>query len=294
MTAQDLQQIQSIVTGAKRVLVITHKNPSFDTMASALSLYLASIRSGKDAVVAMESEPLVEIADLVGINKVQTQLGGSNIVVTLSNYNTGEVERVSATEDLEGGKFNVTLVPKSGVVLDAKNVSLSSSGGSFDLIYTVEVTAPENLGKLYDPNLFSGTQVINIDNHDENKDYGRFNLVEPDAASISEITTFFLRAIGIQMDEDIAGNLSRGLRAATNNFTSEKINPATFEAAAICLRVKQKPQPQVPKPKTGQQPEQSEQPQQSMPQNNQTQSPVKDEVPADWIGPKIYRGGGNV
>lgn len=314
MTNEDLQQIQNLVTSARRVLVLTHANPSIDTMASALATYLAMVKMGKDVTIAMESEPLVEVASLVGIDQVRTSLAGKNLLLTYKPYNLGDFEKVSYLEDqgqagtLEDS-FKLTITPREGFTPDPKNFNFSSTGAAADLVYTIDVLEPTQLGRLYDPNLLAGTPVINIDNHDPNKDYGKFNLVEPDAASISEIVTFFLRAVNAQLDADIAGNLYKGIISATSNFQSPKVAAATFEAAAICLRSsKPKAVPQAPQPVSpvgGPQPSYNPAPSmpQNMPQgmpqaqpNSQPQggqpfdSAQGKPVPSDWLGPKSYRG----
>ena len=249
MTNEDLQQIQNLVTSARKVLVLTHANPTIDTMASALALFLALLKMGKDAVVAMESQPLVEVSNLVGIDKVQTELrngSGGNLLITYKPYNLGDFEKVTYLEDPgitnpTDDSFKLTLTPRAGYVPDSRNFQFSFTGGSvgnFDLIITVDILEPTQAGKLYDAQMFAGAQIINIDNHDPNKDYGKFNLVEPDAASISEIVTFFLRAINAQIDADIAGNLYQGIIQASQNFQSPKVAAATFEATANCLNSK--------------------------------------------------------
>lgn len=290
MTNEDLQQIQNLVTNAHRVLVATHKNPGVDAMASALAIYLALVKMGKDATVAMESQPLVEVANLVGINKVVSSFGGKNLLVTYQPYNMGDFTSVRYLE--EAGQpgnlnesFKLTITPREGFVPDPKNFNFSytgGAGGSFDLIFTVDVLEPTQVGALYDANMFATIPVINIDNHDPNKDYGKFNLVEPDAASLSEIVTFFLRAVNATIDVDIANNLYQGITAATGNFQSDKVAAATFEAAAICLRAGAKGkmpvnvQPNV-------------QPQgQPVPMVNGANQP--NQVPPDWTQPKAYRG----
>lgn len=284
MTNEDLVQIQSLVASARRVLVLTHANPSVDTMASALSIYLALTKMGKDVTVAMESELLVELANLVGAQNVKTSLSGKNLLITYKPYNLGDFEKVTYLEDQgQAGSlddsFKLTIAPRDGFTPDPKNFIFSSTGASADLIFTVDVLEPTQLGKLYDPNMITATPIINIDNHDPNKDYGKFNLVEPDAASISEIVTFFLRAVNAQIDADIAGNLYQGIVSATNNFQSPKVAAATFEAAAICLR--SKPQPQKVTPQVVQ------------PAQPATQ-PAGNQVPSDWLGPKSYRGTSSV
>ncbi len=305
MTNEDLQQIQNLVTSARRVLVLTHANPGVDTMASALSLYLAMTKLGKDVTVAMESPALVEVANLVGIDQVKTSLSGKNLLITYKPYNLGDFEKVTYLEDQgQAGSlddsFKLTITPRDGFVPDAKNFNFTYTGAASDLIFTIDVLEPTQLGTLYDQNLISATPIINIDNHDPNKDYGKFNLVEPDAASISEIVTFFLRAVNAQIDADIANNLYQGIQSATNNFQSPKVAAATFEAAAICLRSKQKVAPQTqPRPV---------QPQPVQPQTAQPASPAATQggptngqqpvpggqVPNDWLGPKSYRGTSNV
>lgn len=284
MSNEDLQQIQALVTGAKTVLVLTHASPSVDTMGSALAVYLAFRKMGKMVTIAMESQPTVEIANLVGIQDVQITLGGKNLMLTYRPYNDGDFQRVlyPGTEgnDAAAGEFKLVIVPRDGFVPNPANFSFSSVGGAVDLIITVDVLEPSQLGRLYDSNLFSGvTPVINIDNHDPNKDYGKFNLVEPDAASVSEITAFFLRAVNAQLDADMAGDLYQGISAATNNFTSPKVGAATFEAAAICIRAGAK-KGVAPQPVAQPQP--------------QPQSVAQPKIPEDWTQPKIYRGGGGM
>lgn len=296
MTNEDLQQIQSLVSSAHRVLILTHANPSIDTMGSALAIYLSMIKLGKDAIIAMESQPLVEVANLVGIDQVKTSLAGKNLLVTYKPYNLGDFEKVTYLEDQgQAGTlddaFKLTITPREGFTPDPKNFVFSSTGSSADLIFTIDVLELTQLGKLYDLNLLSSTPIINIDNHDPNKDYGKFNLVEPDAASISEIVTFFLRAVNVQFDADIAGNLYQGIVAITNNFQSPKVAAATFEAAAICLRSKPK---SVPQPQSTQPVVPISQPVQAQPVQQSVGNQAPGQVPSDWLGPKSYRGTSSV
>ena len=278
MSNEDLQQIQTLVASSRKVLVLTHKNPSIDTMASSLALFLAFQKMGKDVTIAMEEPPLVAIANLVGIDKVQTSLPGKNLMLTYKPYNLGDFEKVTCLENPSppADSFTLTVIAKDGVTPDSKNFSFNFVGATADLIITVEILDPAGAGKLYDPALFSQAPVINIDNHDPNKDFGKFNLVEPEAASLSEIVTFFLRAVNAQLDQDMAKNLYDGIVSASNNFQSPKVAAATFEAAAICLRAGAKGLPAQPVA-------QPVSPQPAKPANGSA-------VPHDWTQPKIYRG----
>lgn len=314
MSNEDLAQIQTLVNGAKQVVVMTHKNPSVDAMASALAIFLAMQKMGKEVSVVMEEGPLVEVANLVGIDKVKNTLPGKNLMLTYKPYNLGDFEKVTALEnpapDSSGqDSFTMTVISNPGVIPDPKNFTFSYVGTLADLVITIDVLEPAGVGTLFDSNLFSTAPVINIDNHDPNKDYGKFNLVEPDAASISEIVTFFLRAVNVQLDSDIVHNLYEGIKSATNNFQGPKVAAATFEAAAICIRAGAKGQPspvnvysQPTQPTPSTQPTQPTQ--QTSPSNQPTNAPGNlpnsnqndnaGKVPADWTQPKIFRGGGSL
>lgn len=292
MTNQDLAQIQNLVTAARRVLILTHANPSVDTMASCLSLYLALSQMGKDATVAMESQPLVAVANLVGIDKVKTSLAGKNLLITYKPYALGDFEKVTYLEDQGAAgtledSFKLTITPREGFVPDPKNFIFSSTGAAADLVITVDVLELTQLGALNDANLLATTPIINIDNHDPNKDYGKFNLVEPTAASISEIVTFLLRAVNAKIEIDVAGNLYQGIMDATQHLQSPKVAAATLEAAAVCLRVKQTYEAQQKKAQQDTQPA-------APVQQPQTAQPTQNTVPADWTGPKSYRGTSSV
>ncbi|MBI4099444.1 DHH family phosphoesterase [Candidatus Microgenomates bacterium] len=292
MTNEDLQQIQNLVNSAHKVLVLTHKDPGVDAMASALALYLALSKMGKDVTVAMESQPLVEVANLVGIDKVKTSLEGKNLLLTYQPCAVGDFTNVKYMDEQKSDgaapdSFKLAISTRDGFTPDLAKFQFSFTGSTnFDLVFTIEVLEPTQAGVLYDQNLFATVPVINIDNHDPNRDYGKFNLVEPDAASISEIVTFFLRAVNTQIDADIAGNLYQGIVASTNNFQTDKVAAATFEAAAICLRSGAKGKSQPASPAGAPQPQAvpvQPQPQPTAPANG-------GQVPQDWTQPKSYRG----
>jgi len=70
-----------------------------------------------------------------------------------------------------------------------------------------------------------------------NKTWAKATIFDPDAP-FSEIFTFLLPMLGLNLDIDSAKDLLIGLRVATQSF-SVNVSPETFEAGALCLRATQ-------------------------------------------------------
>ena len=79
------------------------------------------------------------------------------------------------------------------------------------------------------------TAVINIDHHRTNENFGTINLVDPDAASTTEIIFNLFEEIKFPIDSDVATLLLTGLVTDTSNFSNPATTFASFEAAGRLL-----------------------------------------------------------
>ncbi|MBU4099385.1 hypothetical protein KJ980_07085, partial [Patescibacteria group bacterium] len=96
-----VQKIKDAISNNDNIAIIVGKNPSIDEMAAALSLYLL-LKENKKVTIVCPTQPIVELSNLVGIDKVATRLeGGEGDLVVSFPYVEGEVEKVSYT--LESG-----------------------------------------------------------------------------------------------------------------------------------------------------------------------------------------------
>lgn len=268
-TLSNINEIQSLLTQAQEVLILTHENPNFDSLGASLSLFLSLTAAGKKVTVACPTPSTVEFSNLVGIDKLSQSLGGKNFVISL-DYVEGSIEKVSY--NITGDKFNLVIEPKPGApAFSPEKVHYSSSAASPNLIFVLDCANYEQLGKFYqdEKELYSKVATINIDNHPNNTQFGKINLTDPQASSTSELVTFFLQNLGLPINQDMATNLLAGIEAATNNFAPQTSSAGAFEAAAICLkaggkrRIVREPFQEVP-----------------------PQAPQ--EAPADWLQPKIF------
>lgn len=295
---EEVDKIKDLLTAAQEVLVAINKTPNLDSVASSLALYLGLLKFGKKATVFCEDKIRVEFGNLIAVNKITNNLGGKNFVISL-DYKEGAIDKVSY--NIEGDKFNLVIDSRPGAPsLTPENVHYSYSGTVADLIFTVDASSLKDLGEIYGEKkeLFPQAKIVNIDRQQENENYGKINLIVPQAASTSEIITLLLKSLEIKIDQDIATNLLAGITFGSNNFGSSKTNATTFEMAALCLRAggKRFPLPPTLKKKPVVFPEKKKEPSLAVPQVKPLATPgeasegKEEKAPPDWLKPKIYKG----
>lgn len=289
--AYPFSQIRDLIGSAQKILVAVPKNPSFDHVASALSLYLSLGKAGKEVHIVSPDKMVVGFSHLVGLDKVKTALSGNDLVITLG-CPLEDIEKVFTTN--EGGK-NLQIVVRTKPdkePVKKENLSFSSQGVLLDLIFTVGARKLEGLGALYSQKreIFTKVPIINIDNHPQNTSFGRINLVDSDASCLSEIMVALTAEIGLPIDQDIGANLILGLKRATDNFQKGRVSADTFEAASIAMRAQGKRlvKKRISPPKD----EPGSPASQDLPASRQAgqSQQAPGEPPPEWLEPKIYKG----
>jgi len=83
------------------------------------------------------------------------------------------------------------------------------------------------------PNLFAETRnTINIDHHGSNDMFAKVNLVEPHAASTTQILYTLFQKWGIKIDPNIATCLLTGIYFDTGSFKHNNTTPAVLKTAS--------------------------------------------------------------
>lgn len=280
MDPQEIHEIQSLLSSAQNILVLVPKNPTVDSLAAGLAVYLTLQKAGKPTGIACPQDLTVEFSHLVGIDKIASHLGNKNLIISFP-YVEGSIEKVSY--DVADGKFNLVIQPQNGTkILSPQDIGFSYRGTNCDLVFVVGAPRLANLERFYseDPDFYSGIPLVNIDSHPENERFGKVNLVNQKFSSVSEAVALLLRDLNFPPDGDTATNLLAGISAATDNFSPQKSTVTSFEAAAFCLQVGGKREfPQKP-PKISE-PDFPKQPVKTL---------SEEKIPHDWLKPKIYKG----
>ena len=229
-----LQLFTSQLEKAKNLLVLLPTNPNFDAVASGLAFYLLFKKHGKSIQIGCPTPMKVDFNRLVGIDKIRTQVGSRNLIISL-DYPKEAIEKVSYNDD--NNKFNLVIEPKEEFPPFAKEkINFSYSGVVADLILVIGAGQLEDLGHLFkkEKKAFEKATVVNIANTQQKAPFGKINLVFPQASSCAEIVCQIIKENSFQVDQDIATNLMAGLEQGTNNFTV-KVSAETFEIAAWLL-----------------------------------------------------------
>lgn len=177
---------------------------------------------------------------LVGIDKVRNELNNKNLVIRIRTpgHPRDYINKVSYDQKEAENTLELVIEPHENFVpLTREKLEFSHQGVAADLIFCLGCQELKHLGGLFEKNgeIFTKLPIVNIDNVNENKDFGKINLVFPKAASISEIVAYLLSSLKLPVDEDIVSNIYRGIVETTNNFQRE-VSASTHEAAAFCLR----------------------------------------------------------
>lgn len=280
-----LQALKTKLGTAQSVLLTIPENPSQDIVAASLAMYLSIKQSGKAVSIVASTAPVVRDSHLVGLDKITTDVGGANLVITL-DVPENFVDKV--TSNTEGGHLNLIINPAKGVPpLTQDNVKFGYSGAAADLVIVLGVADLKDIGALAEKEheLFAKERIANISN--QVGSFGEINITDP-SSSNSELVTALLKELALPMDIDIANNLMRGIEDATSGLSSPNMTADTFEALAILYRTGARRTPPVSPSKTATIVA-------DMPIIDHGPTPKEDlssetSVKEDWTKPKIFSG----
>jgi hypothetical protein len=288
------QEFKNLLDQSNRALIAMGTNSTADTVAASLGLTRVLSKGDKNVTVVCSEELPVEAKKIVGWEKIAKNLE-KNFVITLKSA-VGNVEKVSYYT--EGDNLNLVIHPRGEAPKFAKDqIEYKTGGTNFDLIFVLGSRQLVNLGSLYtgEESLYAGAPIINIDTDPANDQFGKINFVEPTASSISEIVVSVLKTTGISVDKEAASTFLAGIDWATNDFRSPQTSAGAFEAAAFCLKSggKRRGVAPVSSPQVPPTPVETIQPHivGALGEERKQELPTPAKPGADWLKPKIYKGG---
>jgi hypothetical protein len=289
---------------AQKILILLPAKPLFDQVAAALSFSLALEESGRNVTVVCPNPMTVEFNHLVGVNRITEKAQGTDLIISL-NYPVDQVEKVSYNDD--GNRPNIVVQPKAGApALRENQVNFAYAGAGADLVITMGI---KDVNQISLPGLkFDESFLVNIDIDQQNFGFGHLNIVDLEAAALSEVVLGLIVGLGLSLGVDTAQNILTGIWRQTKGLSAPQVGANTYEAVAIALRSgARKPLEEAPafrkepvfapKPRFEGPEEKKPAPAFVKPQAPAEEKKIAEEKPqpaakppADWFEPKIFKG----
>jgi phosphoesterase RecJ-like protein len=230
------QQITELVRNSKRILLCMHANPDGDALGSALALYLALKKIGKDVALVSPNKPANVFKFLPSLDIIKDKINAARDFIISVSTSEIKVDKLSYKNFPEEGKLNIILTPQNGK-FNSGMVSFHEGSCKCDLVIVLDSPDLDRLKQVYDQNsdLFYEVPVINIDHHPGNDHFGQVNWIDLTATSTAEILVSLLESLGRDtslFDPDIATCLLTGLITDTGSFQNSNTTPKSFTVAA--------------------------------------------------------------
>jgi bifunctional oligoribonuclease and PAP phosphatase NrnA len=107
----------------------------------------------------------------------------------------------------------------------------------FDLVIALDAGELTRYGALYENHraFLDQASIINIDHHVSSSGCGQVNIIEPDAASTTELLVLFQQQAGLPLTKDAALCLLTGLITDSGSFQYSNTTPRTMRVGAALL-----------------------------------------------------------
>lgn len=297
-----MQNLAQVLSSTKSLLILLPTNPHFDQVAAGLGLYKAIKGSGsvKDITISCPTPMMVEFNRLIDVDKVTTELGNKNLIISFKDYAVDDLNTV--TYEIVGNEIQIKVEPKPGVPAPKSNqVDLTYSGVAADTAILIGGAHEGHFPVLANPEL-RDIKLIHIGVRDINLNHKPLSFARQ-ASSISEIVLKLVTDSNWEVDSDLATNLLMGVEEGSKNFTSPETSAETFSTMAALMQMGGKreakrlqPDPRkFPPGSIPTKPYFSVKPQTPLSEIEAIKQESQ-EVPKSWLGtPKVYKsseGGG--
>jgi len=239
LSSPDYQAAAKILQERERILITPHANVDPDGLSSALACYQVFRALGKQVTVICPDTPPESLDFLPGFSELTQNIDDTqNFIITVNLKDGVSVDKLRYT--VEDNKVNIIVVPKHGRIAP-EHIDFGGGDWHFDLIVVVDTADLQLLGHVYTQHvdLFGAVPILNIDHHISNTQFGQLHLIDPTAASATEVIyDWFMNESHMKplVTADVATLLLTGLITDTRSFQNPNTTPRSLEVAAELLQ----------------------------------------------------------
>ncbi len=151
---------------------------------------------------------------------------GSELALALALRRMGKTATVLNADPVPG---NLAFLPGAGTVVAEED------GSRYQVAVVVDCGSPERTGRV-GTELLKCPVMVNIDHHRTNGAQGDFCLIEPEAAATGLLVHRVLKAMGAEIDRDVAVNIYVAILTDTGSFHYSNASPESFFVAGEMVR----------------------------------------------------------
>ncbi len=228
------KQAAEIIQKSRNILIALPQNLNGDSLGSALALDATLKKLAKKSdLVCQESVP-EKLKFLLGNENLKNKISSLRDFIISVDTNQRKISRLRY--ETEENILKIFL--SSPEAIEEKDIKLESGPQKYDLIITLDAPDLESLGRIFGENaeLFFNKPILNIDPKASNENFGAVNLVDPVAASCSQLVFELIQNLGQDLiDENSATALLCGLIVKTHSFQNSKTSPQALNLASILI-----------------------------------------------------------
>lgn len=221
----DTEQAEQLIKEAKNICIIPSQVNEPESIAGALALFYTLKELNKNVNLIIEELPeklkfLIPSLNFISYPK--------NFVISIPRKST-DVSQVYYEKNDEALKIHLTLDSGS---IKKENISFYFSEPKPDLsiVLGIQDFKVQLLEKLDSFGFLMDSPILNIDNNQENKNFGKINLIKD--CSFSETLISLIKSI----NKEAAACLLAGLIIHTDNFKNSKTTAEAFETAGLLMK----------------------------------------------------------
>ncbi len=234
---QDLKNktLQNI-TKSESILVVISKDLHLDALASGLALYLSLTKLGKKVQVLAQTPSVADAQRIYGVASIGRSESNQNPIIIVENA----IETVDkVTYFLDGNRLKVVIHPLAGSAgINKDQIAIEYTDTQAQVVFALGFNNLEKLKQeiTHEQLIDANSWIVNLDKSDLNQKYAQYNLVNPQASCLAEITAGMIRELALPVDEDIAYNLYAAISDSTGGFAPARTTAQTFEISAWLVK----------------------------------------------------------
>lgn len=217
MALSPYEQFKHFIASGDSFAIACGAGPTWDNLSAGLALALFLTSQNKK--VNIYSDQILEAPQVLQNFWPDKKISaGAEIILDIASTGLASVQY-----QVVENKLRIIVVPKTGAI-SADDVSVKTQENNFEKIIALGLQDFESLSRLIKlpASVWLEKNILNIDADPANEVWGAYNVVEPLAVSVSQMTArFLLGFMDNYVSADMASVLAYGLMGASKNTTKK-------------------------------------------------------------------------